>query len=434
MWFNHTSLRSTCIFAKEYNFLKMSNTATKNSPAPILDREQIQTQIKPLSNNGFKAFLQKIGRWWLTGWYGFCDKNPGLGKLLHMVFFFLVFSMMVTAIQMVLFMFLPAAFANLSAGGLYFNEIGWLLPGNVVFGYALVDIPVYAMVGETAIRVGYIQDYVAQHFAILGSPVRYEYLASGNGVERVMHTDGGLAYFVAVAIAIFVAQVINFPLQRNITFKSKGNPAYQAMWYLIGWILIQPVVFTIGNSWRALVALVLGATWPPFIVLVLDLLITGGVSMIIFFFIFKIIFPDRNAVAKKAKGRYESVKAKGITGDKLAKLEAKARDTEIRARHSNAEKNAAKTANQASSKAIAFNAAETAYEKATAKLEAAKVGNASGAALANVQLAYAEAKARVPAKQIAVSEAAREKYLAAVELTEATSEFTSYKQELGLAK
>ena len=26
-----------------------------------------------------------------------------------------------------------------------------------------------------------------------------------------------------------------FPLQRNITFKSHGNPVYQAVWYFLAW-------------------------------------------------------------------------------------------------------------------------------------------------------------------------------------------------------
>lgn len=32
---------------------------------------------------------------------------------------------------------------------------------------------------------------------------------------------GGLGYFIAYEVGSFLAQVINFPLQRNITFKSQ---------------------------------------------------------------------------------------------------------------------------------------------------------------------------------------------------------------------
>ena len=38
---------------------------------------------------------------------------------------------------------------------------------------------------------------------------------------------GGLGYFISYEVGSFLAQCINFPLQRNITFKSKGNPVYQ---------------------------------------------------------------------------------------------------------------------------------------------------------------------------------------------------------------
>ena len=51
---------------------------------------------------------------------------------------------------------------------------------------------------------------------------------------------GGLGYFISYEVGSFLAQCINFPLQRNITFKSKGNPVYQAMWYFIAWVVILP--------------------------------------------------------------------------------------------------------------------------------------------------------------------------------------------------
>ena len=49
---------------------------------------------------------------------------------------------------------------------------------------------------------------------------------------------GGLAYFLAVQITMAIAQVINFFLQRNVTFKSKGNVYKAAMWYVIAYIII----------------------------------------------------------------------------------------------------------------------------------------------------------------------------------------------------
>ena len=47
-----------------------------------------------------------------------------------------------------------------------------------------------------------------------------------------------MGYFAAFAITLFLAQCVNFPMQRNITFKSKGNIWYQILWYVIAFVLI----------------------------------------------------------------------------------------------------------------------------------------------------------------------------------------------------
>ena len=60
---------------------------------------------------------------------------------------------------------------------------------------------------------------------------------------------GGLGYFISYEVGSFVAQCINFPLQRNITFKSHGNVAYQAMWYFIAWIVISLICNAFNNLW-----------------------------------------------------------------------------------------------------------------------------------------------------------------------------------------
>ena len=44
-------------------------------------------------------------------------------------------------------------------------------------------------------------------------------------------------------------QCINFPLQRNITFKSHGNPVYQAGWYLAAWVVISLTCNGFNNLW-----------------------------------------------------------------------------------------------------------------------------------------------------------------------------------------
>lgn len=101
---------------------------------------------------------------------------------------------------------------------------------------------------------------------------------------------GGLGYFLAYNIGTFLAQCINFPLQRNITFKSDGNPWWQAMWYFIGWLGVTFLCNALNALWMPL-----GQKFLPLAVYnILVTVITGGVSMLIFFFIFKIIFPHKD--------------------------------------------------------------------------------------------------------------------------------------------
>ena len=79
----------------------------------------------------------------------------------------------------------------------------------------------------------------------------------------------------------------NLHLQ-NITFRSKGNVFYQAMWYFLAWVVITFVVNSINCVWVA----VAGALLPTFIYNIGTTVLMGGISMVVFFFVFKIIFPE----------------------------------------------------------------------------------------------------------------------------------------------
>ena len=111
-----------------------------------------------------------------------------------------------------------------------------------------------------------------------------------NAVGEVM-IGGGLGYFISYETGAFLAQCINFPLQRNITFKSHGNPVYQAIWYFIAWVVISLICNGFNNLWMP----VASAYVAPAVYNMLVTIITGGVSMVIFFFVFKIIFPEGKA-------------------------------------------------------------------------------------------------------------------------------------------
>ena len=107
---------------------------------------------------------------------------------------------------------------------------------------------------------------------------------------------GGLGYFISYELGTFLAQCINFPLQRNITFKSKGNIWWQMLWYLIAWILISLLCNGINGLWMP----VAQHYFSPAIYNLLVTFITGGVSMVIYFFVYKIIFPEESKKKEKS--------------------------------------------------------------------------------------------------------------------------------------
>ena len=231
----------------------------------ILRPDEERLAPKPLSGNAFVAFWQKIWRWWQGVWYGFSEKHPKLAPWIYKIFFFLVFSYGVTIWQFIVMTFLPYAFAGLGT-----DPWGW---PNAELSFANENGATYILFGDSA----------------------------------------GLGYFIAYEIAVFTAQCINFPLQRNITYRSHGNPWWQAMWYFIGWVLVS--VFTLAiwgfinvffTSWGWYLA---GNEGLATVAGLVKTVLTGGVSMVIFFFIFLIIFPDADKTEKTKAAKLKSAEA-----------------------------------------------------------------------------------------------------------------------------
>lgn len=188
-------------------------------------------------------------------WQAFASKHPTLAKWLYQIFSFFVFSMGVTIIQYLFFTFLP----------------GVLGPELAATQFMWPQVPLHL----------FGVDFT---WSLLGYNVLYD--AAGNVV-----IGGGLGYFISYEVGSFVAQCINFPLQRNITFKSHGNPVVQALWYFVAWVVISLICNGFNNLWMPIAA----AFVAPAVYNILVTFITGGVSMIIFFFVFKIIFPEGQA-------------------------------------------------------------------------------------------------------------------------------------------
>jgi putative flippase GtrA len=196
--------------------------------------------------------MNNLTQWWYETWQNFEEKHPKMAKWIYQIFYFFVFSMGVTVFQYLVFTFMPGILGMEMAG----TEFMWPQKEMRLFG---VDFT----------------------WSLLG----YNVLKDGAGNVLI---GGGLGYFISYETGSFLAQCINFPLQRNITFRSKGNPVIQGIWYLIAWIVISLICNGLNNLWMPIAA----AYIAPAIYNILVAFITGGVSMVIFFFVFKIIFPE----------------------------------------------------------------------------------------------------------------------------------------------
>jgi hypothetical protein len=188
-------------------------------------------------------------------WSDFEKNHPKLAKWVYQLFYFFVFSMGVTIVQYIIFTVMPGILGKELAG----TEFMWPQVQMKLFGVEFT-------------------------WSLLG----YNVLHDSTGAVVV---GGGLGYFISYEFGSFLAQCINFPLQRNITFKSHGNPVYQASWYLVAWILISLICNGFNNLWMPIAAEYVA----PAIYNILVTFVTGGVSMVIYFFVFKIIFPEGEA-------------------------------------------------------------------------------------------------------------------------------------------
>ncbi len=227
-----------------------------------IKQEEVINTSNEKQSNGFVRCCKNIASWWLNVWGKFSEKHPKLSKFLYQFLMFWIFSMGVTVFQYIVMTFLPYAF------GLELAGTSWEWPSVKIFE-------------------GTNSEFT---FNILG------YAVLTDKVTGEVVIGGGLGYFIAYELATFFAQVINFPLQRNITFKSHGNVFYQIMWYFIAWVLISLLCNSITSMWIGL-----ASSWglPAALYQILTTFITGGVSMVIFFFVFKIIFPEGEAKKKE---------------------------------------------------------------------------------------------------------------------------------------
>ncbi|MCG6568116.1 hypothetical protein [Tessaracoccus sp. ZS01] len=106
---------------------------------------------------------------------------------------------------------------------------------------------------------------------------------------------GGLAYFLAVQLAIGIAQIINFFAQRNITFKSNTSIWRAAFWYLVAYVVITVVAAAAQGFYKAPIYTFLidtlgwGQTGET-VADVVTMIINAAISFWVFYPIFKLIF------------------------------------------------------------------------------------------------------------------------------------------------
>ena len=123
---------------------------------------------------------------------------------------------------------------------------------------------------------------------------------------------GGLAYFLAVEITMAIAQVINFFLQRNVTFKSNSSVKKAAFWYIIADVVISIGAAALQGFYKDpiynLFQRIMGSSGVTAADIV-TMIINCAISFWVFFPIFKVIF-------RQEEPKIEVLSEKEMKGDK----------------------------------------------------------------------------------------------------------------------
>ena len=108
--------------------------------------------------------------------------------------------------------------------------------------------------------------------------------------------DGGLAFTLANYTSIILGECINFPLQRNVTFRSKGPLAPQVAFHALGTVGVMLIMNLFTCIWNPVTA---AFGIPDAVRNIVTTIATGGVAMIIIFAIDKTIFAPGFGVKKE---------------------------------------------------------------------------------------------------------------------------------------
>lgn len=192
-------------------------------------------------------------------WLGFEEKHPKASQWVREGGLFFLVSNLITLFKYLLLTFLPLAFAFM---------------GSRDFGFPGIDLTLFG--------------------------IEFKWYIIGYGADQ-----GGVAYFTAYMIAMVIGEVINFFIQRSWVFRSKGNILYQGAWYLLAFCVVTCIVNSINCVWVAVAGQFVGGWLYNIGTTVLN----GGVSMVVFFIVNKIVFTDKKVEqipAEQTEGNEEA--------------------------------------------------------------------------------------------------------------------------------
>lgn len=178
-------------------------------------------------------------------WQAFSDRHPKAAGWIREGGLYVIVSNLITVFKYLMLLVLPLAFSGLP---------------NIDFGFPGIDITLF---GENF------------KWNIIGYDAAH----------------GGLPYFCAYMVAMVIGECINFPIQRSFVFRSKGKVSYQIFWYTVAFCIITCIVNSINCIWVA----VAGLYVPNWLYNIGTTILNGGVSMVVFFFVNKILFPQKEA-------------------------------------------------------------------------------------------------------------------------------------------
>ena len=184
-------------------------------------------------------------------WHGFVEKHPKLSVWVREGGLFFLVSNGITLFKYLILTFLPAAFAFMGARD---------------FGFPGTELTLF---GTT-----------------------FKWYIIGYSAEQ-----GGISYFTAYMVAMLIGEVVNFLIQRKYVFRSQGNIAYEGMWYFLAFCLVTCVVNSINCIWIAVAGNFVGGWLYNIVTVVLN----GGVSMVVFFIVNKIVFSTKKTKEQEAE-------------------------------------------------------------------------------------------------------------------------------------